>query len=324
VALRKLLPVVAALVAATSFVFVVASAVPAAAQEVVQDEGAAYRDWHAANQANDLPKSMAAAKAYLAKYPGGQYAEFLTKWLTQARFSALDAAIKAQKMDEMIRIGREILATDPDNLNVLYALAFNLRLRELLAAPQKLDHAKDAQELAQKAISLVESGKTLAGVPNFDKDATLGWLYQVLAVVEAADGHDEKALGLYEKSSSFAPDDVAVAGRNLLSELAMRQGGYAEAAKAYNALPDADRAAAEPNEQVKAAHDRLNAEADGLIDVAARFVAFGRAKSLPTATVDKVNEILETVYKTRFPEDATLDGLKKILDEKSGAKAPGA
>jgi tetratricopeptide (TPR) repeat protein len=324
VRLRRLLTPAAALalIAAPSLVLVPLGT--ACAQEVGADEAVAYSTWLSANQANDLAKAVPAAEAYLKQYPTGQYADFLTKWLAQARFSALDAAIKAQKMDEMIKIGREILATDPDNLNVLYALAFNLRLRELLVAPQKLDHAKDAQEFAQKAISLVESGKTLAGVPNFDKDATLGWLYQVLAVVEAADGHDEKALGLYEKSSSFAPDDVAITGRNLLSELAMRQGDYAAAVKAFNALPEADRGAAEPNEQVKAAHDRLNAEADGLIDVAARFVAFGRAKSLPTATVDKVNEILETVYKTRFPEDATLDGLKKILDEKSGAKAPGA
>ena len=36
----------------------------------------------------------------------------------------------------MLKVGREILATDPENLNVLYALAFHLRRKELLAHPE--------------------------------------------------------------------------------------------------------------------------------------------------------------------------------------------
>ena len=320
---RKVFPPAAVVALLAALSFVAFTALPAAAQEVVQDEGAAYREWHAASQANDLSKAIPAAEAYLKQYPAGEYADFLTKWLAQARFSALDAAIKAQKIEEMIQVGRQILASDPENLNVLYALAYNLRLRELLASPQKLGHRKDAKEFAEKAASLVESGKTLAGVQSFDKNATLGWLNQVLAVVEAAGGSAETAIGLYEKSTSFAPDDVAVAGRNLLSVLSMRQTRYAETAKDYNALPEADRATPDSSAVVKAKKDKLNAEADALIAVAARFVAFGQAKSLPTATVDKVKAVLETVYKTRFPEDATLDGLKKILEKSTGAPAPG-
>ena len=41
------------------------------------------------------------------------------------------------------------------------------------------------------------------------------------------------------------------------------------------------------------------------------------SKGLPAATVDRVNGVLETVYKNRFPEDTALDGLKKILAEKA-------
>jgi tetratricopeptide (TPR) repeat protein len=219
----------------------------------------------------------------------------------------------------MIAVGREILAGDPENLNVLYALAFNIRRNELLASPQKFDHAADAKEFAQKAISLVEGGKTLVGVQSFDKDATLAWLYQTLAIVEGNGGSAAEAVGLYEKSSALAPDDVGIKGRNLLNVIAMQQGSYTDAAKAYNALPDADRAAAEPPDAVKAARDALNAEADRLIDTAATFVAFGKAKNLPAATVDRVNQLLETVYKGRFPEDASLEGLNKIL---AGKGAP--
>jgi len=291
-------------------------AATAAAQEVVQDEGAAYRAWHEASQSGDNAKAIAAAKEYLEKYPTGQYADFIKKWVGTAQMTALDAAIKEKRTTDMIAVGREILAADPENLNVLYALAFNIRRNELFAAPPNFTNAPAAVEFSKKAIALVESGKTLVGVQSFDKNATLAWLTQILAVNEAKNGSPAEAIQLYGKSTSLAPADPAIAARNLLAVVTLRQTKYGELAKAYNALPDVDRAAAEPKPEVKAAKDALNAEADGLIDAAASFVAFGRAKNLPAPTVDRVNQLLETVYKGRFPEDATLDGLKKILADK--------
>ena len=317
--LRKTLAALALVAAALTLALV--PALPAAAQEVVQDEGAAYRAWHDASQAGDNAKATAAAKAYLAQYPKGQYAEFITKWLGTAQMTALDAAIKEKRTADMIAVGREILAADPENLNVLYALAFNIRRNELFAAPPVFTNAPAAVEFSNKAIALVESGKTLTGVATFDKNATLAWLTQILAVNEGKNGSPAEAIKLYEKSTALAPEDPAIAARNLLAVVSLRQAKYGELAKAYNALPAEDRAAAEPKPEVKAAKDALNAEADGLIDAAAAFVAFGRTKNLPAATVDRVNGLLETVYKGRFPEDATLDGLKKILAAKGLAPA---
>jgi len=62
-------------------------------------------------------------------------------------------------------------------------------------------------------------------------------------------------------------------------------------------------------------------EADALIEAAAGFVAYGRTKGLPETTIDRVNQLLETVYKSRFPEDAELEGLKKILADKGAPPA---
>ncbi len=138
---------------------------------------------------------------------------------------------------------------------------------------------------------------------------------------EAKNGSAAEAIKLYQQSTALAPGDPQIAARNLLAIVTLRQAKYGELVKAYNALPEADRAAAEPKPEVKAAKDALNVEADALVDAAAAFVAFGRAKNLPAATVDRVNQMLETVYKGRFPEDTALDGLKKILAAKG---APGA
>ena len=296
-------------------------AATAAAQEVVQDEGAAYRAWHEASQAGDNAKAMAAAKEYLEKYPTGQYADFIKKWYGTAQMTALDAAIKEKRTADMIAVGREVLAADPENLNVLYALAFNIRRNELFAAPPNFANAPAAVEFSKKAISLVESGKTLTGVQSFDKNATLAWMTQILAVNEGKNGSAEEAIKLYAQSTALAPEDPAIAARNLLAVVSLRQAKYGELAKAYNALPAEDRAAAEPKPEVKAAKDALNLEADALIDAAAGFVAYARTKGLPPATIDRVNQLLETVYKGRFPEDAALDGLKKILADKGAPAA---
>jgi len=293
---------------------------PLVAQEVVQDEGASYRAFHEASQAGDVAKAIEAGKAYLEKYPAGQYADFIRKWQDTAQMTLLDTAIKERRTEDMIKVGEEILAKDPENLNVIYALAFNVRRNELLASPPVYQNAPAAVSFAKRGITLVEAGKTLTGVPNFDKGATLAWMTQILAIDEGKNGSEAEAIKLYEKSTAFAPGDPLVA-RNLLAIVSLRQGNYAELARAYNALPDADRAAAEPSPEVQAAKDALNVEADALIDAAAGFVAFARSKGLPPATVDRVNQLLETVYKGRFPEDAALDGLKKILADKGAPAA---
>jgi hypothetical protein len=312
VSLRKSLVTLAGLAAVVGLVAL--SPNPVLAQE--QDEALAYHAWFAANQAQDNAKAVEAAEAYLAQFPAGQYAEFLTKWLAPAQLSKLNDAIKAGNVDQMLAVGNAILASDPENLNVLYALAFQIRRLELLASPRSYAHAAEAVDLSKKAISLVDSGKTLAGVESFDKDATLAWLYQNLAIVESKDGVSGEAIELYEKSTSLAPQDPAIAGRNLGALIPVRQKAYTDAANAYNALPAEARSAAEPSAEVAAARDALNAEADALIDVAARFVALAEVKSLPQATRDRVYAVLESAYKARNPEDAEAAGLQAVIDSK--------
>jgi len=312
---KTLAPMAIGVLACAATALLVAAPRPVFAQ-ASPEEAIAYAAWRGADEAKDQPKAIAGAEAYLKQFPAGWYAGFLKKWLSQTRLSALNAAIQAKDIDGMIAAGRQILSLDPENLNVLYALAYNLRLRELLASPQKLDHAQEAKEFAQKAVTLVEGGKTLTGVASFDKDGTLAWLYQTLAVVEDNGGDPKQATKLYEKSSGLAPEDVSIKGRNLLSLIAMQQGAYTEAAKAFKALPEAERTAAEPSAAFTAAREALDGEADTLIETAATFVAFGQTKALPAATVEKVSQLLETVYKGRHPEDPSLDGLKKVLADK--------
>jgi hypothetical protein len=317
VLLRSILAVAARIALAGAVLLSVAA--PAMAQ-VTPEEATAYAGWQAASQAGDTAKAMAAADAYLKQYPTGQYADYLKKWVEQAKVTALDAAIKEKRTADMLKLGNGILASDPENLNVVYAMAAQIR-GEMLSRPPVYTNAAAGAELAKKGIALVESGKTLTGVPGFDKNATLAWMTQVLALNEQKAGNAKEAIRLFRKSTGYAPTDKAIAAPNLFSAFTLQYADYVEAAKAFNAIPEAERGAAEPTETVKAAREKLNAEADDVIDVAARFVAFGKANALPAATVEKFNQTLESVYKTRFPEDTSLAGLQKILEEKAAAMA---
>src|SRR5512138_1893367 len=115
VLIRRLVALAAAgSLALAAAALLVLPAAPATAQEVVQDEGSAYRAWHDASQKGDVDQAIEAAKAYLEKYPTGQYADFLKKWLADPalKMARLEAAIKAKRTSDMIAIGREILAAD--------------------------------------------------------------------------------------------------------------------------------------------------------------------------------------------------------------------
>ncbi len=309
--------------------FVILPAAPAAAQEVVQNEGSAYSAWLEAAKAGNNAKALELAKGYLAQYPSGQYVEVIKKWMKPVESAVqFQTAVKEKRTGDIVKFGRELLVQDPDNLGVLLELAYNLRNNELFASPPSYEHAADAVEFAKKAIALVEAGKAPANVQKFDKNASLSWLTQVLAVVEAKNGTPEEAVKLYEKSTALGPGNVPVVGRNLIAVFGIRQNGYAEAAKVFNALPEADKTAADMKPEAKAALDKVNQQADALIESGAAFVAFAKVKNLAPSTREKVYETLQAVYKSRHPEDATLAGLQKMLQDKEAtlgaAAAPGA
>ena len=68
-------------------------------------------------------------------------------------------AVEAKNVPEIIRIGKAVLARDPDNLDYLSALVVQIRTLELFGNPPNFAHAADAAEFAEHAIRLIEAGK---------------------------------------------------------------------------------------------------------------------------------------------------------------------
>ncbi len=284
---------------------------PAPAQEASADETVLYQTWYAANSQNMQDKAIEAAQAYLAKFPNGQYAAYLKNWMLGPRLQAFGASVQAKNTDEMIKVGREILKADAENLAVYHSLAFNLRRFELLASPQSFAHAKEAVEFSVEAIRLIEAGKTIQG--QFNKDATLAMLYQIQAVVAVNAKDTEQAIGLYTKSLAADPGNVAIGTYNLLALASLHRGPYGAAVDAYQALPEADRQAAEPSAAVKAARDTMNASADRLIDSWARFVALARARNVAADTREQVLASVKAVYGSRHAGDTS--GLEPLIEK---------
>jgi tetratricopeptide (TPR) repeat protein len=296
---------------------------PAVAQDDAKKaEADAYKAWYDV-RTSDVPKAMELAKAYLQKFPDGQYAKYLkTQWIPSQRGVLFTQAMNAKPPDiaKMIQLGNEALGEDPNNLDYLYLLAYTLRQSEL--ANKNFSHAAEEADYTNRAIKLFEEGKVPAVVDKgkFNKNSTLAYLYQTLAVIEQGNKKNtDKALEYYRKAATLDPTDPA----NYLNCGSLHQGKYQTAAAKYQAIPEADRTASDPKPEVKAALDDVNKEADAVIDCWARFMAVSANNAAYGPTRTQVSSALTDLYKYRHPDSP--DGLQKLIDQyKAQAGAPSA
>lgn len=310
------------------------------AQEVSPEEAAAYKAWYDANAAKDYPKAMELAKAYLDKFPSGKNADYLkNKWLPQMRGYFFQEAAKAKNIPEIIRIAKEVLAGDPENLDYIWAVVVQIRTNELSATPPNFAHANEAADFAQRAIKLFEAGKTLTGVDTktFNKNVTLGFLHQTVAIVYDHEKNLDKALAEYEKAGALDPANEAYffhCGR-------IHNDRYTAAAQKYDplqkksedlqkklqAIPEADRTAADPKPEVKsllaeakaaeeaekAALAEVNNQADAVITCWTKFLGLTAVNNKWGDTRDKVKQATTDLYKYRH--NNSVDGLDKLIDQ---------
>ena len=314
-----------------------ASARPTTPEPVVQDqteaEAAAYKAWFEANGAKDYAKAMDLAKAYLEKFPSGKYADYLKKWIPGVRGYFFKQAADAKNVAEVVRIGKEVLAQDADNLDYLTALVVQIRTNELFSNPPNYAHAADAADFAQRSIRLIEAGKVPTGADkNFKKDVTLAYMHQTLAVIYDHDKATDKALAEYEKAGALEPSNSAYffhCGRIHNEKYAAAAQKYDAAQKKVDAIPDADRNAADPKPDVKTALDEakaalaeVNGQADAVINCWARFLGLTAEKNTWGDTRAKIEKALTDLYKYRH-NDST-DGLQKLIDQNKPSPSQGS
>jgi len=291
----------------------------AAAQDPKAEEAAAYKAWYDLNVAKDYPKAMELAKAYVEKYPSGQNVAYLKeKWIPSTRTILFNQAIAQKNMADMTRIGKEVLAENPDNLDYLIAMSVQIRTNELFASPPNFAHSAEAAEFTEKAMKLIEGGKTPTPNPSspFDKNKTLAFFDQTLAVTDDHNKNIDKALERYHHAAgldAMNPLYFFHAGR-------LHQEKYLAAAKKYQEIPEADREATPLKPEVKAALDEVNKQADGVINSWVRYLGLTADKPTTGDTRSKVEGVVSELYK--FRNNNSTDGLAKLIEQNKTSPTP--
>jgi tetratricopeptide (TPR) repeat protein len=302
-----------------------------AAQDPTPEEAAAYKAWFDANAAKDFPKAMELAKAYLEKFPSGKYLGYLKdKWIPSLYPFFFNKAVADKNVPEIIRIGKEVLARDADNLDYLSALVVQIRTFELFATPPNYAHAAEAAEFAERAIRLIEAGKTPTGADPkvFNKNVTLAYMHQTLAVIYDHDKNVDKALAEYDKAAALEPSNTAFffhCGRIHNDKYAAAAQRYDASQKKVDAIPEADRNAAEPKPEVKAALDESKAaftevknQAEAVVNCWVRYVALTADK--PSETRTTVLGVVTGLYK--FRNNNLEVGLQKLIEDNRTSATP--
>jgi tetratricopeptide (TPR) repeat protein len=281
-------------------------------------ETEAYKAWYDAR--TDAAKGVPLAKAYVEKFPNGANVTYVKGYIAKARAEAFNQAMISKDVGKMIQLGNEALAEDPNSLDYLYLLAYSIRQYELGANPRSYAHAPEAADYSNRAIKFIEEGKVPGVAPKpFNKNSTLNFLYQNLALIELNKKNNDKALEYYAKAASLDGTDPL----NFLQCGVLHQTKYQAALVKYQGMPEADRTAAEPKPEVKAALDDVNKEADSVIDCWARFMAVSANNAAYASTRTQVGNALNDLYKYRHPDSP--DGLQKLIDQyKAQAASPSA
>src|SRR5262249_43203558 len=167
----------------------------------------AYKAWYEAR--NDSAKGLPLAKTYVEKFPSGANVAYVKGYIAKTRGEFFNQAMTSKDVAKMIQLGNEALAEDPNSLDYLYLLAYSIRQDELGASPRNFAHSAEAVDYSNRAIKLIDEGKVPGVVKkeNFNKNTTLAYLYQNLALVEANKKNTDKALEYYSKASSLDASD---------------------------------------------------------------------------------------------------------------------
>ncbi|HMQ03765.1 MAG TPA: hypothetical protein PKD26_07605 [Pyrinomonadaceae bacterium] len=244
------------------------------------------------------------------------YNDIIARQKRQALFKRFDDAVKADNADEAYAAGKELLADQPDNFNVLLTLG-------LIGASQSnqtnnFKFTNDGLQYARLALSKIDSGAA-----KFDKPGGKAGVFQYEMTKAEATGDLKYAIAYL---SYYGRKDKATA-LPLYYELA--QGAFKDDPRVYGTIGDyyieqrrpiAEQIRVKIEEQKGTTSDeRKIALEDEIKKLVALFNgynerildAFGRAykvaKDTPAnkAYRDNLYRLMQDVYKNRFPEKDT-------------------
>ena len=284
---------------------VAAFAVPALAQskDCTDENKTAWYDTFLKNYKGDPPQQKIAydaAKQYLAcsSDSGDQYAAYLKRFVdaydklhaAQDINNQFDAAYKNKNYAEQIRLGKQILAGDPDNATVNIIMG--------VAGLGDANVLNESSQYAKKAIALIEAGKPAS---PYQKDQALAYLNWNIGKASLSSAPADSITSLIKAAK---PETEVKKNPQLYIDLwtAYENGPRAKLTEDYKAKQGPNGT---ETPESKLVLENLNQVFDRQID------ALARAAALTTNATDKkaVMDNLTGLYKFRNKSEAGLNEL---------------
>jgi hypothetical protein len=303
-------------------------ALPAAARTLIAQPNNAFQDACTqeakdalyqsirSNLKADQAKAYEDSKKYLACPPGAEVTEAQQKIIDYLKgfVGKYEAASKRSKYRELIyndkkyaegyALGKEILATEPENLQVLVDLGANAYLLPPLKNPQL---TAEGLGYAQKALGMLDAGKTLDDwKPLGSKDVAVAYLNYSIGTL-TLEKDPSAALKNLLKAAQFetplkeSPYTYAyIAG-------AYETGPYAKLSEQYKTQYQGK----DETPESKLMLANINQLIDRMIDAYARAVALAAAKTEFATAKTAWNESLTQWYKYRNGDKT--DGMDQLI-----------
>jgi tetratricopeptide (TPR) repeat protein len=241
-----------------------------------------------------------AAKDYMVRYnkEDDQYTRYLKQWIA--------AFEKDERQDTLLRsiygeknyaagfgLAKQVLTDDPEDVKALIALGYGGYLATTNAKNEAFN--ADSVRYAQKAIQLLESGKTPdAWEPFKNREDALASLYYAIGFIELKP-RPEEAIARFTKVSQIDSDLKKTSSTYYLVAVAYEQGPFKRLSADYT-----KRFADQPETpESKAALDNVNKVMDRVIDAYARAVALAGNDPQQQAKKVEWTKRLTDLYKFR-------------------------
>lgn len=257
----------------------------------------------------DQAKAYDAAKKYLAcpvatpTESQTKIIEYLTKWVTlyekgskKNRFT--DELYNKKNYPEAFKLGKEILAEEPENVKVMIDLGANGYLVGPLKNPQLVTEAVDH---ARRALQMLESGKTIEDwTPLKNKDVATSYLNYTIGSL-TVDKDPTAALKHLIKAAQFETPLKESAFTYALIAGAYETGPYAKQSADYKAT----HFGKDETPESKLALANINQLVDRMIDAYARAVNLAGSDANLATQKTAWNESLKQWYKFRNNDSET-------------------
>lgn len=264
------------------------------------------------NRKTNEAAAYQAAREYLQKYPkdNDQYTQYLQKWMViyerdERKRTLPQLVYNAKNFAGAYTVGKQILADEPDYLPALIHLGYAGYLAMTTAKNEAFN--ADAQAYANKAIQLIEAGKSPGSwLPFKGKDDTLAQLYYAVGVLSLRNAPD-RAIESLMKAAQFETDLKKSPSIYYYIAAAYESGPYKTMAAAYQTT----FAGKEETAQSKLALAKLNVIIDRMIDAYARAVAAAGSDSANAQNKIQWSNKLSEFFK--FRHDGSDVGMNELI-----------